>query len=260
MDPLILALVLGGGFVAGILNTMAGGGSLITLPILIFAGLPATVANGTNRVAIVLQNVSALGGFKRQGYTVGRDAALLLLPSLLGALVGVRFAVAIDETLMRRIIGMILVVMLVPLLRRRKGAAGKGTVHIGRRPWMWPVYFLVGAYGGFIQAGVGFFYLALLAGMEGLDLVRANLVKVFLILAYSVLAVAMFSAVGQVALLPGLALAAGNAAGGWVGAHLTVKKGEGLVRAVLAAAILVSAVKLTGLADLIWGLLGSGGA
>jgi uncharacterized membrane protein YfcA len=259
VDPLILALVLGGGFVAGIINTMAGGGSLITLPILIFAGLPATVANGTNRVAIVLQNTGALAGFKSQGYTLGRDALLLLIPSVLGALVGIRFAVAIDEDLMRKVIGLVLVVMLVPLLRRRRPAP-KGAVQIKRRLWMWPVYFLVGAYGGFIQAGVGFFYLALLAGAEGLDLVRANLVKVFLILVYSVLAVVIFMSEGQVALLPGLALAVGNAAGGWVGAHLTVKKGEGLVRVVLAVAVVVSAAKLLGLLAWIGRLLGPGGA
>ncbi len=259
MDPLILVIVLGGGFVAGILNTMAGGGSLITLPILIFAGLPATVANGTNRVAIVLQNVSALGGFRRRGYTVGRDAALLLIPSVLGAAVGVRLAVGIDETLMRKVIGVVLVIMLVPLLRRRRPAP-KGAVQIERRFRLWPVYFAVGAYGGFIQAGVGFFYLALLAGIEGLDLVRANLVKVFLILVYSVLAVAIFARVGQVAILPGLALAAGNAAGGWVGAHLAVDKGEGLVRVVLTCAVIVSAAKLTGLLGWIGHLMGLGGA
>ncbi len=259
MNFWLLLLIVGGGFLAGIINVMAGGGSLITLPLLIFAGLPPTVANGTNRVAIVLQNVSALAGFRSKGLTLGRTAWLLLIPSLAGAYLGVRLAVDLDETVMRRAIGVILVVMLVPLLRRRKPRPREDRAAMPMRWWMWPVYFAVGIYGGFLQAGVGFFYLALLVGLQGLDLVRANHVKVFLILVYSMLALALFMAGGKVALVPGLALAVGNAAGGWVGAHLAVTRGEKLVKVVLAAAVLVSAAQLTGLARLLGRWLGLGG-
>jgi len=246
VNPLLLLLILAGGFLAGIMNVMAGGGSLITLPLLIFAGLPANVANGTNRVAIVLQNVSAVASFRRRGLRPGRTAWGLLIPSLLGAVVGVRLAIHLDETVLRRVIGVVLVVMLIPVLRPASRRGG-GVADPPSSPWMWPVYALIGAYGGFIQVGVGFLYLAFFTGWHRMDLVRANLLKVFFVLGYSVLALALFLISGQVALGYGLVLAVGNAAGGWVGARLAVEKGESWIRVVLVLAVLASAAKLLGL-------------
>lgn len=259
MHILVLALILVGGFVAGIVNTLAGGGSLITLPLLIFSGLPASVANGTNRVAIVLQNVGGLAGFRKHGLRVGREAWILLIPSMAGAILGARLAINLDEATMRRAIAVLLVAMLVPILRSAKPGAKKAPASLSFPWWVWPAYFVVGVYGGFLQAGVGFLYLALLAGAQGLDLVRANLIKVFLILAYSVVALALFAAEGKVAPVQGLVLAAGNMAGGWVGAHMAVRRGERLIRAILIVAVLASAVKLTGLLDLVGRWIASGG-
>lgn len=247
MNPLTLALIIGGGLLAGIVNTVAGGGSIITLPLLIFAGLPATVANGTNRVAIVFQNLSALAGFRRHGFTVGREAWILLVPTLLGAYAGVRLAVDLDEDSLRRIIGVILVLMLIPVLRRNPRPAGAGPVSPPNRPWVWPVYFLIGAYGGFLQVGIGFLYLGLLSGVHRLDLVRANLIKVFYVLVFTILALAVFALEGQVHWGYGLALAVGNAAGGWLGARMAVEKGERWIRVVLVLAILIAAARLIGL-------------
>jgi uncharacterized membrane protein YfcA len=246
VNGLLLLLILAGGFLAGIMNVMAGGGSLITLPLLIFAGLPANVANGTNRVAILLQNVSAVASFRRRGLRPGRRAWVLMVPTLVGAAVGARVAVELDETVLRRAIGVILVVMLVPVLRpaRRRG---DGVIDPPSSPWMWPVYAIIGAWGGFIQVGVGFLYLAFFTGLHRMDLVRANLLKVFFVLGYSVLALALFLLSGQVSLGYGLVLAVGNMAGGWVGARLAVEKGEGWIRVVLVVAVLASAAKLLGL-------------
>jgi len=245
VNGLLLLLILAGGFLAGIMNVMAGGGSLITLPILIFAGLPANVANGTNRVAILLQNVSAVASFRRRGLRPGRTAWGLLIPSLLGAAVGVRLAVDLDEAVLRKVIGVVLVLMLIPVLRsvpRR----GDGVADPPSSPWMWPVYALIGAYGGFIQVGVGFLYLGFFTGLHRMDLVRANLLKVFFVLGYSVLALVLFLLSGQVALVYGLVLAVGNMAGGWLGARLAVEKGERWIRIVLILAVLASAAKLLG--------------
>ena len=259
MSVLVLILIFVGGSIAGVINTMAGGGSLITLPLLIFAGLPPTVANGTNRVAIVLQNVGALAGFRKNGLKVGREAWLLS-----DSFPGRRVSGGAPGGEPRRDVD-------APGHRGDPGGdAGaapspapppppEGAVRVSTRWWLWPVYFGVGVYGGFLQAGVGFFYLALLVGLQGLDLVRANLIKIFLILMYSILALALFLAEGKVALVPGLALAAGNALGGWVGAHLAVRKGESWIKVVLAVAVIVSAAQLTGLTRLLARLLGIGG-
>jgi uncharacterized membrane protein YfcA len=245
VNPGILALIFVGGFLAGVINTLAGGGSIITLPLLIFAGLPANAANATNRVAIVFQNVAALSNFRRYGLTVGREAWLLLIPSVLGGVLGARIAITIDETTLRRVIGCVLVLMLIPILRR-KSPRPPGAGRAGSAWWQWPVYFGIGVYGGFIQVGVGFMYLALLAGLQGYDLIRANLLKVFYVLVYSVLALALFAWAGQVHWLSGLALAVGTAAGGWLGAKIAVERGERWIRAVLVVAIGVAAVELTG--------------
>ena len=171
--PLFLIILLGG-FLAGVVNTLAGGGSIITLPLLIYAGLPPTMANATNRVAIVLQNVGALAGFSRHGYRPGREAWILLAPSLAGGTLGAFLAVDIDETLLRRIIGVVLVLMLVPILLRRPLDPSRSKV-MEIKPWTWIAYFLIGVYGGFLQVGVGFLYLVLIAGIQRYDLVRANL-------------------------------------------------------------------------------------
>ena len=254
MDALTLLLIFGGGILAGIINTVAGGGSMITLPLLIFAGLPAHVANGTNRVAIVFQNMSAVAGFKKHGYTVGREAWLLLIPSLLGAYVGVRLVLDLDETMLRRVIGLVLILMLVPLLRKNTATEGAGVVTPPSRPWVWPVYFLIGVYGGFLQVGVGFMYLGLLAGVHRMNLVAANLIKVFYVLVYSLLALLVFSLAGQVAWTAGIVMALGSAWGGWLGARMAVERGERWIRVVLVVAVVAAAVKLTGLAGFLAGI------
>ena len=140
------------------------GGSLITLPLLIFAGLPATVANGTNRVAITLQNIAAVAAFRKEGIPVQPRAWLLLVPCVGGAVVGANLAVDLDEALLRKIIGAVLLVMLIPLLRKR-GSAGDASRVFPRIPgWGWVAYFFVGVYGGFIQAGIGYLFLFMLVG------------------------------------------------------------------------------------------------
>lgn len=256
MDPLILALIFAGGTVAGVMNTVAGGGSLITLPLLIFAGLPAGVANGSNRLAVLLQNVAAVATFHGKGVRLGNAAWWLQIPLLAGSVVGVLLAVRLDEAALKRVIGIVLVVMLVPILHRGKRAKRDGIPELHLKNWMWPAYFALGIYGGFIQAGIGFFFLALLVGGAGLDLVRANAIKVFLVLGYTVLATVLFMMHGQFSLLPAAALAAGNALGGFLGAHLAVEKGERWIRWVLAISVIASAVQLTGLGSWILGLLG----
>jgi len=238
--------VFGGGVVSGVLNTLAGGGGLIALPLLILTGLPASVANGTYRLAVVGQNVAAMAGFQRRGVRVAGDTWPLQIPCILGAAAGVGLALLVDESAFRRFVAVLLVLMLIPMFRKSRRAARDPAERFRIRGWMWPAYFAVGVYGGFLQVGVGFLFLALLRGASGLDLVRANAVKVFLVLGYSVLAVILFTAGNRMVLAPALALAAGNAAGGWMGAHLAVTRGEGWIRWVVTATVLASAAKLLG--------------
>jgi uncharacterized membrane protein YfcA len=251
MDWYIFPLIVAAGFAAGFINTLAGSGSLITLPLLIFAGLPATVANGTNRVAVLLQTMVAVNRFRRSGTLDLRRGLHLTIPAILGAVIGARVAVNLNEQAMKTAIGVLMVVMLVVvLIRPGRWLSGRPEM-LSRRPgWLQlAIFFLIGIYGGFIQAGVGIFLLAGLVLGAGYELVRANAVKNLIVMVFTFFALIVFVMNGQVDWMPGLVLAAGNMLGAWVAAHMAVEKGARFVRWILIAVIIVSASVLLGLTD-----------
>lgn len=244
MDLILLFVA---GLAAGTVNVLAGGGSLLTVPVLIFLGLPATVANGTNRVAILAQNVGASWGFHRRGRLDTRWLRPALVPTLIGALAGAWLATRVsDEAFQRILAGVMIGAALWMVVRAPRGAddlhAEPPTTAAGR----WALTFawlVVGVYGGFIQAGLGFLILAVVSA-AGLDLVRGNALKVTLVLAYTPFALLVFALDGLVDWRFGAALAAGNLVGGQIGVHLTVLKGQAWVRRVVVAAVVVFAIRL----------------
>lgn len=231
------------GIVSGTLNVVAGGGSFLTLPLLIFMGLPPTVANATNRIGILLQNVAAAGGFARRGLLDMDAVWRLSIPATIGSLGGAWLALVISDDAFRRILATLMVaVTLWTLLDRRSGAPTK-VVRGPIRPFVYVLFFFIGAYAGFIQAGVGFFILAGTT-LAGFDLVRGNAVKVTAVLIWTGAAFLLFLWAGQIAWVPGLVLGAGNFIGGHIGMRLTVLKGHAWVRAVVTVTILIFAVRL----------------
>lgn len=236
-------ILLVAGFIAGTLNVVAGGGSFLTLPVLIFLGLPATVANGTNRVAVLTQNVGAVWSFHQYGVmdwrTSLRSAAL---PGMIGAWLGAELALLIgDEAFKDTLAFLMVAVTLWTLWDPLKGKLGSS----GQRPW-WVItaaFFVVGVYSGFVQAGVGFLILAATT-LSGLDLVRGNAVKVMVILATMVVSLWIFASEGKVDWLLGFVLGAGNLAGGLVGVRLTVLKGHGWIKKVVTATVILFALRL----------------
>ena len=240
-----LALV-AAGFGAGYINTLAGSGSLLTLPLLIFLGLPAPVANGTNRVAILLQNVVGVSSFHRSKVLDVRAGAWLAVPATLGSIVGALIAVDLDEIVMRNTIGVLMLVMAVVILvRPKRWLKGREDRHRGRPgPLQFLIFFAIGVYGGFIQAGVGIFLLAGLVLGAGFDLVRANAVKVFVVLFFTLFALGVFWYHDQVRWDLGLVLALGNMAGAWVAANMAVERGAAFVRWVLVAVVVGSGIAL----------------
>jgi uncharacterized membrane protein YfcA len=241
--------VVAAGFMAGFINTLAGSGSLVTLPLLIFLGLPANIANGTNRVAILLQNVVGVASFDRQGILDRRGTLMLGAPMVLGALLGANIAVNLDEALMRRTIGILMLVMLVVIIVRPKRWLHGTMERLEGWPawWQLGLFFLIGIYGGFIQAGVGIFLLAGLVLGVGYDLVRANAVKVGAVLVFTIFALGVFILNDQVNWGIGLVLAVGNMLGAWTAARVAADKGAVWVRRLLIAVVLVSATNLLGL-------------
>lgn len=233
------------GALTGALNVLAGGGSLLTLPLLIFFGLPATVANGTNRIGILFQSVTAIGGFRRQKMLPVGLALLCTVPAVVGSYLGARLAVDIDDALFQRILAFImlgvLAFMLLDPMKRHRGEQ----VHFTplRTAVLLTSFFVIGIYGGFVQAGVGFLIISGLLA-HGLDLVRINAVKVFVTLVFTAVALAVFVGHGQVNWPLGLALAVGNAAGGWIGTHLAIKKGHDWIKKVVSLIVFLFALKL----------------
>ncbi len=245
---LYLAVIVAG-FGAGFINTLAGSGSLITLPLLIFLGLPANVANGTNRVGVLFQNITSVDSFRRRQMLDWRGGFLLAVPAIAGSILGAQIAVNLDEEMMRRTIGGLMVVMLIVILvRPNRWLQGRPDALQKRPGWgQMALFFAIGIYGGFIQAGVGVFLLAGLVLSIGYDLVRANAVKVLIILCFTLAALAVFVYNDQVWWGFGLLLAIGNAVGGWVAAKVAVERGAAFVRWLLIAVIVVSAAQLLGL-------------
>lgn len=246
------------GFVCGWINTLAGSGSLVTLPVLLAMGLPANVANGTNRIAIVLQNAVAVTGFQQKRVLDTRGGLLLSVPTALGAVVGAHIALNLDEQMMRRTIGALMVVMLIVVLVEPKRWL-EGRPEGVSRALDWKralLFFAIGVYGGFIQAGIGIFLLAGLVLGVGYDLVRGNAVKVLIVLAQSVVALLVFGLNGQVIWEIGILMGLGTMPGAWVGAHMAVKRGAVFVRWVLVTVVVVSALDQFGAMSLLASLVG----
>ena len=244
---IVLALV-GTGIAAGFFNTTAGGGSMLTVPLLMFIGLPANVANGTNRIAIVLQNVVAVSTFRKKKVIDLKTDYRLAVPAVFGALLGAFIAVEIDVELLKKVIAGLMVLMLfVVLLKPDAWVKTKvGMVEAKPSVLQYVIFFFVGVYGGFIQMGIGFFMLAALVLGAGFDLVKANSIKVFIALMYTIFALGIFFYHKQVDLVAGLILAAGNMIGAWLGVHFQVKGGAKYVRYVLILAMVIVILNLFG--------------
>ena len=242
-------LIAGAGVLAGFINTLAGSGSLITLPLLMFLGLPANIANGTNRIAILMQNIVAVSSFKQQKMLDIKPALRLAVPALLGSIAGSLIAVNMDMLIMKKFIGYLLFVMFFLILLKPDKWLHPGTIEIAKHHSIkvYLMFFGIGIYGGFIQAGVGFFLLAALVLGLGLNLMQSNAFKVFIILIYTLAALLIFIINGQVDWIWGLTLAVGNMLGAFIASRLAVKKGNRFIRYVLLTMILISGLQLTGL-------------
>ena len=243
-DALILLI---GGFFAGVINSMAGGGSLLSVPLLSLAGVGGTLANGTNRVAVLIQNITGAYGYARRNVGDRRRTVQVLIPAVVGGLFGSLVASQIPDTLFERLFGL----LMLPLLAL---SIWKPTPQTEVEPWpLWisSVVFLgVGFYAGAVQAGVGLIILLVLA-RAGFDLVTANAMKTVVILAITAMAVPVFVYNDQVRWLPALVLSVGMGVGGYLGANIAVDGGERVIRPVLVVVVLALASRMLGLWDLV---------
>ena len=237
------------GILAGFLNTLAGGGSVLVLPVLILSGIPSPIANATNRVAILIQNMTGSYNFHKHQMLNVRPVFHITIAAVLGAIIGSFFAVKLTSEIFDKILGMVFLFILFIMLRPHK-QKNRFTKVLPK--WLeFLIFLVVGFYGGFIQAGVGFIFLATLNLIEEFSLIKANAVKVFIIMCYTLFAVLIFAINGKIIWKYGLILSAGNFIGAYLGVKAAIRKGEKFVRIVLSIAIVIACLKLFGVFDLL---------
>ncbi len=245
MDASVLHLIAAFfiGCIVGLINVLAGGGSFLTLAFLIAIGLPPNVANGTNRVGLVLQNSFASFKFYKLNILKTRFGLAVAIPTLIGALLGSFIAVHIPNELLKKIIAILMVLISLITIYKPERFAKKEPLN--KKNWFFILlaFFFIGIYGGFIQAGVGFFIIAA-SVWGGFSMVEANAIKVFLITLYTILILPIFFISHQVNLLVGIFLGAGSILGAKAAIHLSIKKGDKFIRGVLLVILVFFAIKL----------------
>lgn len=240
-----LALLTGAGVAAGVINVMAGGGSLLSVPIMLFLGLPGPVANGTNRISIIAQNIVAVRTFFRRGFSDFRLSLSLAAAATPGAVLGALVGTRLDGEWFDRVLAIVMLAVLVLMQLPGKKRSGASEPLTRRRLITGHLLmFGAGCWGGFIQVGVGFILMPILHRVMGLDLVRTNMHKVFIALSYNLVAILIFASVVSIHWQFGLALAAGNALGGYIGARFSVQGGEVWIRRVFTLVLLIFIAKL----------------
>lgn len=239
---IVLALA---GVVAGWLNVMAGGGSLLTVPVMLFMDLPGPVANGTNRIAILAQNITAVYAFFRKGFSDFRLSMTLSLAASVGAAGGAMLGVKLEGEWFERVLALVMIAVMLIMAMGNGKAKATATGGEPKRLLLGHLCMVgAGFWGGFIQIGVGFILMPILHRVMGLDLVRVNMYKVFVVLIYTIVALAVFASQLELMWWAGIGLAVGNSIGGWYGAHTTVNRGEVWIKRVMYVALSAFIVKL----------------
>jgi uncharacterized protein len=234
------------GFLAAFLNTVGGGGSLFTVPILTFLGIPITFANATSRVAILAQNIFAVGGFASKKVELPLKYSLWLgFTSMLGGILGARLASTIDDQLFSRLFVVVMLISIaLVIFDPFKAKGSQPRLGIKQQVSGAFVFFFIGIYGGFVQAGIGFLVIGALSLINQFDLVRINYIKVFVAIVYTTVSVIVFALEDKIMWSTGFVLAIGHALGGWYASRWSVKAGEVWIKRVMVVSVLAMAIKL----------------
>ncbi len=234
------------GFLAGFINTIAGGGTLLTLPTLLFLGLPPAVANGTNRIAILFQTFAGVKGFQSKGISTYPFSLYLGLSALCGSFIGAYLAIIIDPKLFTKVLAIVMILVLLSLVFTSKKKYQNLIEKTTGKPLYISVilFFFLGIYGGFINAGIGFLMLLILPSLNGLSLVKTNATKVFVVCVYTIGAVLVFVLENKINFTLAFILTIGNTSGAWIASRWSVNKKDSLIRLFLIVTVTALAIKL----------------
>ena len=240
LTPLNILLLFGVGAVAAVINIVAGGGSYLSLPLLMFTGLPPGIANATNRVGILAGNLLGSAKFAKAGQLRKSDLLYFCLPAAVGGVIGSWVATQVDDKSLRVVLAVLMLFGSWTVIRR----PSKTEVSEEPEPkpaLSFPLFVGVGTYAGFIQAGTGFFSLAA-TGLLGHDLKRGNAIKTLMNTCLTVPALVMFARSGMVQWQEGIVLAVGMSVGSYFGVMLSQESKPESLKKMVAAAIVISAV------------------
>lgn len=240
------------GIIAGFVNTLAGGGSIVSFSVLIMLGLPPAVANGTNRINVLVQTITATGSFKQQKVLDTRKALLLGIPAMIGSFAGAWIAVDINQVIFERVVGVILLSMVFFIFYKQSAWIKERTDLVNAKVNIRQIiiFFFIGLYGGFIQIGVGYFLLAGIVLSAGYELVKANAIKVLIVLLYTPFALLVFILNDQIHWAYGLMMTFGTVLGAYVASLMAVKRGAIFVKWVMIVFIIITSADLFDLIDI----------
>lgn len=247
----IILLIVSGIFV-GFINTLAGGGTIISLSLFMFMGLPANVANGTNRIAVILQNITSVTEFGRKKMLDFKKGTALAIPTVVGAIIGAQIATDINQKVFEKALAVVMIIMVYFIVvKPSKWLKGQQNLMEKKVSWLQIlIFFLIGVYGGFVQVGVGYFILAGVVLGAGYDLVKANAIKVWIVLLYTPMALLVFILNDQVRWDFGLVHSIGNIIGAYIASKFAVTWGANFVRWVMIVFIMVTVGQLFGFFDI----------
>ena len=241
-DVIILLIC---GVIAGFINTVAGGGSLLTLPILIFMGLPSNIANGTNRIAIFMQNIFSISGYKSRGVSDFKYSSWLSVSALIGSIIGAKIAINIDEAMFNKILSVVIIIVVLTIIYNKKTFnINSENISIEKKIISVIMFFFIGIYGGFIHAGVGFLILSILSNYNGIQLSKANSIKVFVVFVYTFFALIVFIMENKINWVLGINLGIGNSIGGWIASRWSYNKPDKIIKIFIIISSAIMAIKL----------------
>ena len=245
MDWHIVVILLVSGTLVGIINTLAGGGSIVTMTMFMAFGLPINVANGTNRIAVLLQNLTASITFLRKKTFDLKHGLLLSIPVIVGNIAGSFVASYINDWVFKICFGVILLVIMVYLLldTRIKLKAGN-RLEIKPIHYFW--FLLIGFYGGYIYIGIGYLILAIALWLMRMDLVTANAIKGFVILLATPFSLAVFMIMGNVDYTFGIIHGVGNMVGSFIASHYMADWGKNFIKIFMAVIVAICFADLIG--------------
>jgi uncharacterized membrane protein YfcA len=243
--PIIIALIVAG-FLVGVINTIAGSGTVITYSLFMTLGLPANIANGTIRFGVIMQTLAASFTFHQKGKLPIKKGLLLSLPVIFGTVLGAQTAASLSKDIFEKVLSIVMIAMIVFIFYDPKKWLEDQLSKTNRKlNWTQYLFFAtIGFYGGFIHIGVGILLLSAIVLNLGYNLIKGNALKVFLVFMYSPFALAVFMYHHQVDYRLGLISAIGNVIGGIVASRWAIKKGANFVRWFLVVVIVLFVIKL----------------